>query len=194
MEGERLADPRRRAGAGCPRHPAGAAGRAAKAAPPHTGLSATFGRREGGSPASGRPAQPLPPGPAAPALRPPRRASPGPLHPNQRLDRHTDPQTDTRPWSSPLTYLQPRFLLETPSDRPPPVGGELQPHRPGIAGRGPAPRQRPGAWSGAALGSVPLGLAGLGQGSRPPAPGSPPPRLAGNTPGIRLRDGRGRVK
>lgn len=151
----------------------------AKAAPLHTRLSATFGQPAGGSPQQ----PPRTPrawprrGRSPPALRPPPRGVsagrrghlPAP-HP-QRLDRHTD----TRPWSAPLTYLQPRFLLETPSDRPPPVGGELQPHRPGIAGTRPAPRQRPGAWSGAALGSAPLGSAGLGQAAVRRGPGLPPP-------------------
>lgn len=78
------------------------------------------------------------------------------VSPHQRPDRHTD----TRPWSAPLTYLQSRFLLEMPSDRPPPVRGELQPYRPGIAGTRPAPRQRSG--HGAAPCRAPLGSPRLG--------------------------------
>lgn len=101
-------------------------------------------------------------------LQPPRTPHTGPRRPRglrqprtyHPTSAQTDTQTDTRPWSAPLTYLQSRFLLEMPSDRPPPVRGELQPYRPGIAGTRPAPRQRSG--HGAAPCRAPLGSPRLG--------------------------------
>lgn len=176
---------RRKAVTGCSRCPAGQKS-SSSSHPAPSNFRATAGRS---------PRQPLRTPHTWPrrgrlrGLRQARRVSPGGPTSDQ-----TDTQTDTRPWSAPLTYLQSRFLLEMPSDRPPPVRGELQPYRPGIAGTRPAPRQRSGAWSGSVPGSARLPSARPGWGSSRPPGRVLSPRLSGNTPGIRLKDARGTVK
>lgn len=173
---------RRKAGAGCSRCPAEGRQSSSPSHPASSNFRAPGGRS---------PRQPL----RAPhtwfrrARRPRVSANRGEHLPaGSPTSARTHAQTGTRPRSAPLTYLQSRFLLEMPSDRPPPVRGELQPYRPGIAGTRPAPRQRSGAWSGSVPRSARLRRAEAA------AVRLLSPPASGNTPGIRLKDARGRVK